>query len=176
MPRLHVVDPQTDTGPGADLLNGPLKGKQLNIFKGMANNPAVLKAFLGFSQGVKGHELTPAEHEIIALVVAERNECHYCTAAHTAVANQLGIDDDLALTIRRGEADDDRQQAIIDFVTAIMDTNGFVNDEHLEAFRAAGFNDAAVVEVIAQITVMTFTNLFNHVNETEIDFPEPAAV
>ena len=33
MPRLTNIDPSTDTGPGADLLNGPLKEKQINISK-----------------------------------------------------------------------------------------------------------------------------------------------
>ena len=32
MPRLTSIDPATDTGAGADLLNGPLKEKQINIF------------------------------------------------------------------------------------------------------------------------------------------------
>ena len=38
MPRLQTVDPNTDTGPGADILNGALKEKQINIFKGLAAN------------------------------------------------------------------------------------------------------------------------------------------
>ena len=46
MTRLDAVDPSTDTGPGADLLNGPLKEMQINIFKGLASHPDVLQAFL----------------------------------------------------------------------------------------------------------------------------------
>ncbi len=33
-----------------------------------------------------------------------------------------------------------------------------------------------MIEVIGAMAVMTFTNLYNHVNETEVDFPVPAAV
>jgi AhpD family alkylhydroperoxidase len=86
MSRLNVIDPSTDTGPGADLLNGPLKNMQINIFKGMANNAGVLKAFLAFMQGVKAGSLTTAEHEIVSLVAAQRRECEYCLAAHTQLA------------------------------------------------------------------------------------------
>ena len=32
MPRLDTIDPTTDTGAGADILNGPLKEKQINIY------------------------------------------------------------------------------------------------------------------------------------------------
>ncbi len=33
--------------------------------------------------------LTEAERELIATVVSSRNECRFCTAAHTAAANVL---------------------------------------------------------------------------------------
>ncbi|MEM7227403.1 MAG: carboxymuconolactone decarboxylase family protein [Planctomycetota bacterium] len=176
MPRLAAVDPATDTGPGAELLNGPLKNKQINIFKGIAANPGVLKAFLGFAGGVKTGQLTEAEHEIIALVSGQKRNCEYCLAAHTQIAASVGLDENMVLNVRKGHIDDTRMQAVLDFTTAVLDTDGFVSDEQLEAFRGAGFDDAAVVEVLGAVTVNTFTNLFNHVHETEVDFPVPAAV
>ncbi|MCZ6837493.1 MAG: carboxymuconolactone decarboxylase family protein [Planctomycetota bacterium] len=175
MPRLHVIDPTTESGPGVDLLNGPLKSKQINIFKGIANNANVLEALLGFGQGIK-NVLSAAEHEVIALVCAEKRHCEYCTAAHTMVAKSLGIDDEASSNIRQGNVADEKQQALIDFTSLIIETNGFVTDEQFDSFKAAGFDDAAIVEVVAGIANNTFTNLFNHVNDTEIDFPIPAQV
>ncbi|TVQ55706.1 MAG: carboxymuconolactone decarboxylase family protein [Phycisphaerales bacterium] len=174
MPRLSLIDPANNTGPGADMLNGPLKDKQINIFKGLAVNPTVLKAFLEYMQNIKSGELTDQEHEIIALVASEKNQCDYCTAAHTQIAKGTGLNEDDTLNIRRGESSDARQQALIDFVTAVLETNGFVTDDQLEQFRNAGFTDAAVIEVVAGLSVITFTNLYNHINETEVDFPVPA--
>lgn len=176
MPRLAIVDPASDSGPGADMLNGPLKEKQINIFKGLAAHPPVLEALLGFMGGVKGGALTPIEHEIIALVVAQERNCDYCTAAHTAIAAGVGVTDEQALGFRQGNASDDRHQALIVFTKAVMETQGFVTDEQLEAFHAAGFDDKCVIEVIGGIAVNTFTNYYNHVNETEVDFPVPASV
>lgn len=176
MPRLKQIDPKTDTGEGADILNGPLKDKQINIFKGIAVNPGVLKAFLEFSQKVKAGALTPAEHEVVALVCGQLRNCEYCSSAHTQIAQAAGLNEDQVLAIRRGESSDKKHQALIDFTRAVLETDGFVTDEQLEAFRKAGYDDAAVVEAIAAITVNTFTNLFNHVHETEIDFPVAATV
>jgi uncharacterized peroxidase-related enzyme len=176
MPRLGIIDPASDTGPGAEILNGPLKAKQINIFKGLAVNPGVLQAFLGFAGGVKkGGSLTEAEHEVIALTVSEVRRCDYCLAAHTQIARGAGIDEDASLKIRQGTAGDPKHQALIDFTRAVLATDGFVSDEQLAAFKGAGYDDAAVIELIGEITVMTFTNLYNHVNETEIDFPVPAS-
>jgi alkylhydroperoxidase family enzyme len=39
------------------------------------------------------------------------------------------------------------------------------------AVRAAGFNDAAVVEIVLTAALNTFTNYINEVAKTDIDFP-----
>ena len=91
----------------------------------------------------------------------------------------------IALTVGRGKqlsgscggvGADGRMQSLIEFTMAVLDSHGFITDEQLQSFRDAGFDDAAIIEVIGQIAVMTFTILYNHVNETEVDFPVPAEV
>ncbi|MEC9156689.1 MAG: carboxymuconolactone decarboxylase family protein, partial [Planctomycetota bacterium] len=81
-----------------------------------------------------------------------------------------------ALEARRGNAEDERHQALLDFVAAVMETKGYVSDEQLADFMDAGFDDGAVIEVIAAISVNVFTNFYNHVHATEVDFPAPPAV
>jgi uncharacterized peroxidase-related enzyme len=176
MPRLNIVEPKSDTGPGAELLNGPLRSKQINIFKGMATNPGVLKAFLGYVGGIKTGALTDAEHEIVQLAMAQENHCEYCLAAHTQIARGAGLSDQDITGVRRGSVSNDKFQALADFTRAVWKTNGYVGDDELDAFRSAGYDDAAIIEVIAEMSVAAFTNIFNHVNETEVDFPEPATV
>ena len=139
-------------------------------------NAGVLEAFVKFNGGVKTGVLTPAEHEIVSLAAAQKRNCQYCLAAHTKIAEGAGIDEETVLGIRRGESENEKHQALIDFTNAIIETDGFVNDEQLNAFRTAGYDDAAVIEVIGALAAITFTNLYNHVNETEIDFPVAATV
>jgi len=177
MPRLQTIDPSTDAGPGADLLNGPLKDKQINIFKGLAINPPVLEAFLQFMQGVRGGgTLSQKEHEVVNIAASQSAGCEYCLAAHTQIAKGHGLSEDAALDVRRGSVDDPRLQALVDFTRAVVDTGGDVSDDQLQAFRDAGFEDRDVVAVIGEIAVARFTNVFNHVHRTEIDFPVPATV
>ncbi len=64
---------------------------------------------------------------------------------------------------------DAKKQALVDFTQAVINTKGHVSDDQLNTFKGAGYDDAAVVEVIGGIAVNTFTNFFNHVNATEID-------
>lgn len=169
MPRLNVINPATATGKAKELFDGPLAQKKLNIYRGIANNPGVLDAFLRFYGGVKAGSLTHAEHELIALLTSQINGCEYCLAAHTRIAAGLGIDANAALNARKGLSDDPKRQALLRFTGAMLEKRGSVNDEELKAVRAAGYDDAAIIEIIGAITVNTFTNLFNEVNHTDLD-------
>ncbi|MDP7008160.1 MAG: carboxymuconolactone decarboxylase family protein [Phycisphaerales bacterium] len=176
MPRLKNIDPTTDSGAGADLLNGPLKAKQINIYKGLAAHPALFEAFMAWGKGSKAGGLTPTEGEVVQLLAAEKFHCAYCTAAHTMIAGSMGLSEDDCANIRRRTSDDPKIQALIDFTSESLDTVGNVSDETLAAFMAAGYNTEAAIEVAAGISIMTFTSYYNHMNDTVVDFPEPAAV
>ncbi|MSR42249.1 MAG: carboxymuconolactone decarboxylase family protein [Phycisphaerales bacterium] len=169
MPRLQTAHPSSTTGVTAEVLtNSPI-----NIFKGLAAHPTLFEGFLAFSKSLTdGGALTPIEREIVMLFVSEIRDCDYCLAAHTVISAKAGLSAEAAIKARTGEGGDEKQQALLDFTAIILESDGFVTDEELDAFRSAGYNDRAAIEVIACITMMTFTNLFNHVHETEIDFPE----
>jgi len=119
--------------------------------------------------GVKGGALTPAEHELLALAVGGVNGCDYCQAAHSMAASSVGLDADAIEKAKKCESADVKEAVVLKFAKAIIEKKGFVSDEELNKFKAAGFDDAAVVEVVGAIAVNTFTNYFNHVNGTEFD-------
>ncbi|MEE2912505.1 MAG: carboxymuconolactone decarboxylase family protein [Planctomycetota bacterium] len=176
MPRLKNIDPKTDSGPGADMLNGPLKEKQINIFKGLAAHPSVLQAYMSWAQGSKGGALTDSEHEVVQLLAAQNNHCEYCVSAHTSIASRAGISENDCLDIRRRTSDDPKIQALINFAAEAIDDFGNVSDDTLEAFMNAGYDSQAAIEVIAGISVMTFTSFYNHVNNTVLDLPKVSPV
>lgn len=168
MPRLSLIEPAAAEGAAAAVL----ASTPINIFKGMANNPVMMEGLMTMAGTIaKSGAISPLEAEAVMLRVSERNGCGYCLAAHTKIASGVGVDDAKAASFRRGEGTDDRERALLRFVDAVIEKDGSIEDAELEAFRAAGFDDAAVVDVIAAIAWMTFTNLFNHVNQTEVDFP-----
>lgn len=173
MARLNTVDPSTTTGRVKEIFDGPLKGKHLNIFKGLGNAQSGLDAYLSLNQALSKSAFSAAEKEAIALIVGEKNNCDYCVAAHTAIAKGHGLSEDQTVKIRKGErTGDDRIDAIVSLAGRIVETKGFVEDEDLEQFRASGFDDAAVVDLIVAYTLNVLTNTFNHINETEVDFPK----
>ena len=54
---------------------------------------------------------------------------------------------------------------------AIVATRGRVSDAQVQAVRAAGYGDGEIVEIVANVAANIFTNYFNHVAATQIDFP-----
>ena len=72
--------------------------------------------------------------------------------------------------------DDPKLDAVAKFALAIHEKRGFVSEDDIAAFKAAGFSDTQVAEMVAVYSLAVFTNYFNHLNETECDFPVPAAV
>lgn len=171
MPRLATIDPATATGKVKEIFDGPLKGKHLNIFKGMANSPAALGAYLGLAGALGAGLLSKAEHEAIQLAIGEANRCEYCTAAHTALGKAAGLTDAETLAARRGRIESPRLGALVKFVLTLQEKRGSVSQADLDAVRAAGFGDGHIAEAVAAYALAVYTNYFNHVNETVLDFP-----
>ncbi|MBF0123271.1 MAG: carboxymuconolactone decarboxylase family protein [Candidatus Omnitrophica bacterium] len=147
-------------------------GKVPNIYATIVHSPTTLEAMMGYSVGLKKGVLTPQEIESIALAVAQKNSCDYCLAAHTLMGKAAGLSPEDMLLARKEAAADPKRQVLVKLAVEITETKGRPTHKSLEAFRKAGYSDAALVEVVAWVTFNIFTNYINHVAETEIDFPE----
>ncbi|TVS20633.1 MAG: hypothetical protein EA424_02990 [Planctomycetaceae bacterium] len=106
MPRLNIIQPDQTTGPLKQIYDDVTAkmGKVVNIFQGIANSPAALKACLSMSAALAEGELSPEDREVVYLAVSESN-------------------------------------------------------------------GGQIAESIGYIGLATFSNLFNHVHDTPLDFP-----
>jgi uncharacterized peroxidase-related enzyme len=109
--------------------------------------------------------------EQIAVAVADRNACHYCLAAHTALGRKAGASADEMAAAQSGESSDPRTAAALRFALQLVEGRGQVDAAQVQALRDAGFNDAQVVEVIAHVALNLFTNYLNVALEVPVDFP-----
>jgi len=173
MPRIKPVQKDNANGKTAQLLEGVLQkmGTVPNIIATMSNSLAVANAYLGFSQSLSSGSLSTRLREQIALAIGELNSCSYCVAAHTALGKRAGLSDDETVDARCGAPNDVKERAAIEFARKIVNERGLVSDDDLRNVREAGYNDGEVAEIVANVALNTFTNYFNHVARTEIDFP-----
>ena len=180
MSRINQIAPENATGNAKELLDA-VKGKLglvPNMMRAMANAPAALNGYLQLN-GSLAHGVLPAKtREQLALAISQENGCDYCLAAHTALGKMAGLTADQIRDSRRGNAVDPKTDALLRFARTVLETKGRVSGDDLRAVREAGYDDAAVVEVVAHVALNVLTNYFNHVADTDIDFPkaEPLAV
>ena len=172
MSRLNAVAPESVTGKVKDLLDA-VRGKfgmVPNVIREMANAPAVLDAYLQFSGALARGTLRPIVREQIALAVAQANGCDYCLAAHSASGKAAGLTAEQIRGSRLGVGADPATDALVRFARKVVDARGRVSDEDIEAVRAAGFDDGAIAEVVANVALNILTNYYNIVADSEIDF------
>jgi uncharacterized peroxidase-related enzyme len=147
-------------------------GRVANIFQLMSNSPAALKGYLQMSENASKTSLSPQLREKIALVVAQANNCHYCLSAHSAIAKMQGVSESDIILSRKGESKDNKERAILQLASRIVKNRAELTDLEVNEARKAGITDQEIVETLFVVMLNMFTNYFNHVAATEVDFPE----
>jgi len=73
---------------------------------------------------------------------------------------------------RRSGSSDPKAEAALRFAQSIVVTRGNVTDNDVRRVKEAGYTQGEVAEIVANVAANIFTNYFNHVAQTEVDFPK----
>lgn len=178
MSRLNVVKPEQATGQTKELYETIKRavGGVPNIYQGVGNSAAALEGVLHLGVVLSKGQLTAAEIEAVKLVVSEAYGCTYCLAVHTLLGKKAGLTEGETIGIRRGVPQQPKLGALVKFVNAAIQPKGRISDEDLHAAKAAGYNDAQITETLLVVAQTVFTNLFNRVHQTPLDFPAVARI
>ncbi|MGH8783664.1 MAG: carboxymuconolactone decarboxylase family protein [Cupriavidus necator] len=174
MSRVPLVNPATATGDSQALLteiHGAF-GAAPNMFRAVANSPAALRSMWGAFGALGGGVLGAALGEKIAVAVADRNQCEYCLAAHTALGQKAGATAQEMSEAQAGRAQDAQTAAALSFALKLVNQRGQVSDADVAQLRAAGFNDEQIVEILAHVALNLFTNYVNIAFAVPVDFPK----
>jgi AhpD family alkylhydroperoxidase len=87
MSRLQAIQSDAATGKAKELLDAVQAKLKItpNMTRVMANSPAVLEAYLGFSGALSHGALDAKLREEIALEVGEQNSCQYCASSRRTI-------------------------------------------------------------------------------------------
>ena len=172
-----ITTPATiETSPTASqpLLQAVQKqlGSVPNMFRVIGHSPAALEGYLGLSGALGKGKLDARTRARIAMVVAETNGCDYCLSAHAYLGKNLQKLDEAELARNRdATSSDPRAAAAVRFAAEVVRARGRVSDVQREALRAAGYDDAEIIEIVLHVALNTLTNYVNLVAGTDIDFP-----
>lgn len=142
-----------------------------NLMGTLAESPLAAEAYFQLSGMIEGKStLTPAERQAAMLAVSFENGCDYCVAAHSGGGAKAGLPAATIQALRDGKPPaDGRTAALVAFTRAVVHDRGWVKEAALEAFLAAGFNRAQVLEVIVITALKTISNYTNHLSEPPLD-------
>jgi uncharacterized peroxidase-related enzyme len=177
MSRLSVPSLESATGATAEIYAQIKKavGNVPNTFAAIgAHGPAALRAVLAADAVLASSTLTKRDQETIKLVISGIAGCDYCVAAHSMLGKLAGLKPEELKKIRDGEPTGDaKRDALIHFVRKLAATSGIVSDVDFAAIKA-GYSDAQLVDISLAFATTVFTNVFNRINDTDIDFPAAA--
>ena len=175
MSRLSVPNLESDTGPSGQIYAQIKRaiGAVPNAFAAIAaHGPAALKAVLAADAVLTAGTLTKRDQETVKLIISGVAGCDYCVAAHSQLGKLAGLKPDELKNIRDGKSTgDSKRDALARFVRKLAETSGTVSNDEFAAIKTAGYSDAQLVEICLAFAIIVFTNVFNRINDTEIDFP-----
>ncbi|MCH8686547.1 carboxymuconolactone decarboxylase family protein [Pedomonas mirosovicensis] len=175
MSRIQVPAVEAATGATADLFARIKKslGKVPNAYAAIgALQPAALNVMLEVDAVLTASSLSKKDIETIKLVISTTVDCDYCVAAHSLVGKMAGLSPETLRQLRQGELTGDAQRdALASFVRYLALTSGTIPSEQYAAIKAAGYTDQQLVEISLAISAIIFTNVFNRINDTDVDFP-----
>jgi len=145
-----------------------------NMYARMANSPGLLDTYLnGYAAFRNESGFSPAEQELVFLVISRENGCEYCMAAHSTLADmQPGLAPAITEAIRDGHPIDDAKLSVLaDFTRTVLLTRGLPSQQAVEEFLAAGYGERQMLEIVLAIAVKTLSNYSNHLFHTPLDEP-----
>jgi uncharacterized peroxidase-related enzyme len=171
MARLASVSSGLDRIASGQTANQQPPVPDCNFLHLLANSPAALNGYLACAGALSQGHLTPRQRELLALAIAEINGARYCLSAHYAAARKLGLGNVEIRAARRATSADPQTHSMLRFAQAVALQRGELSDADFQSLRQAGFTDSLIAEIVSNIALNIFTNYFNAIARTDIDFP-----
>lgn len=142
-----------------------------NIFSAIAYSSEALENYLIFSNKAGKSSFSQKEIETIKLSVAQTNECAYCLAAHTMLAKMSGFTEEETIQIRKGEIKNERLSILAKISKEITRNRGHISNNTFVEFFEKGFTEKDLINLLAVMVDIIFTNYINIITDIPVDFP-----
>jgi uncharacterized peroxidase-related enzyme len=170
--NFKVHDTTTAPAASAEILNSVQKswGFVPNLHRVLAESPAALEAYATLWGIAEKTSFTPVERNVAYLSIIYENECVYCMAGHSNLSRMAKVSDDAIAAVREGRPiADAKLEALRRFAALITRNRGVVSEAEVEAFKAAGYNNQAVLDLLVLAATKLISNYTNHLAQTPLD-------
>ncbi|MFG1243441.1 carboxymuconolactone decarboxylase family protein [Xanthobacter sp. V7C-4] len=168
----ELLDIATAPAESAEMLEGVKKawGFLPNLFRILATSPAAVEAYATLWGIAEKTSFTPQERNIAYLAIIYENECTYCMAGHTNLSKMAKVADADIYAIREGRRlDDAKLEALRGFAAKVTRSRGVVSQADVAAFKAAGYTNQSVLDILVLAATKLISNYTNHLADTPVD-------
>ena len=136
----------------------------------LAGAPKILEAYQALHQLFVDSSFNEEELTVVWQTINVEHECHYCVPAHTGIAKMMKVDDAITEALRNETPlESSKLEALRTMTLTIVRNRGHVTQDDLDAFYAAGYGEAQVLEIILGLSQKTISNYVNHIANTPVD-------
>jgi len=141
-----------------------------NALGAMAASSKALEAYMILDKMVRETSFSDLERNIVLLTVTREGDCSYCVAAHSAFAKMDAVPDEIIQSLRDNKPlADERLEALHQFATGVVASNGKLEQGEMARFLDAGFTREQALEVILIYANKVIAMQANRVMGTDLD-------
>jgi uncharacterized peroxidase-related enzyme len=141
-----------------------------NLHRVLAESPVALEAYASLWTLAEKTAFTPIERNIAYLSIIYENECTYCMAGHSNLSKMAGVDGADIDAIRDGRPlTDSKLEALRQFAAQVTRQRGNLSDAQVAAFKAAGYGNQAILDLLVLAAAKLISNYTNHFAATPLD-------
>ncbi|MFA5968766.1 MAG: carboxymuconolactone decarboxylase family protein [Sphingomonas sp.] len=168
----ELLDSTTAPAVSAEILNGVQAGWGFvpNLHRVLAESPAALEAYATLWGIAEKTSFSAVERNVAYLSIIYENECTYCMAGHTNLSRMAKVDDAVIAAVRDGlPIADAKLEALRKFAALVTRNRGVVSEADVAAFKAAGYTNQSVLDVLVLAATKLISNYTNHLAATPLD-------
>tara|TARA_R100001377_G_scaffold83849_1_gene66150 strand:- start:378 stop:932 length:555 start_codon:yes stop_codon:yes gene_type:complete len=172
MTKLTIRDLDSAPQQSRPLLEASLKanGRIPGLHGVLASAPGLLEGYQTLHKLFVDSSFNTDEITVVWQTINVEHECHYCVPAHTGIAHMMKVDQGLIDALRDSTAmPTPKLQALHDTTLAIVRKRGYLSDEEVAAFFAAGYEERQLLEIILGLSQKIISNYVNHIANTPVD-------
>lgn len=141
-----------------------------NLHAVLAEAPPVLTAYKSLHGFFQQSSFNAEELTVVWQSINLENKCHYCVPAHTTIAGMMEVDSDLISALLEDKALPTEKLEVLKTTTqAILNQRGDLDDEQMANFKAVGYGNQQLLEIILGIAQKIISNYTNKLANTPLD-------
>lgn len=153
-----------------DSLEGEM-GFLPNLYRVLAHSPSALRAYAALNKLVHDASLSPEEQQVVLLATAREHRCAYSVAMHSDGARGTGVAEDELEALRNSSPipGNERLEALRRFTQRVVTKRGQLDEDDIDVFLAAGFDQRQVLDVILAVAMKTLSDYASHIAQPAVD-------